>query len=75
MSLKNVIGVSVIFITIYALSVMANYLPVALLFVSLSPVLIIWMAYRTLKDSYKTENTFRERFYEDFDYERNVEEA
>ena len=75
MSLKNVIGFSVIFITIYAASVLVNYLPLALLLVSLSPVLIIWLAYRTLTDKYDTENTFHDRFYEDHEYQRNNSEG
>ena len=75
MSLRNVISLSVVFITIYSVSVMVNYLPLALLMVSLSPILIIWLAYRTLTDSYDTENTFHDRFYEDHDYQRNNKEV
>lgn len=71
MALKYVIGLSVAFITIYAASVLVNYLPLALLLVSLSPVVVIWLAYRTLTDPYDTEYTFQDRFYEDHDYQRN----
>lgn len=74
MSLKNVIALSVVFITVYSVSVLVNYLPLALFLVSLSPVVIIWLAYRTLTDRHETSQNFGERFYEDYDYQRNNSE-
>lgn len=59
-----------VFITIYSISVLVNFIPLALLLVSLSPVVIIWLIYRTLTDNYNTPNTFKDRFYEDHDYHR-----
>ena len=75
MALKNVIGLSVVFITIYALSVMANFLSLAVLLVSISPVVILWLAYRTLTDKYEAPHNFRECFYEDYEYQRNTNEG
>ncbi len=40
------------------------------LLVSLSPVPIIWMVYRVLRDGTPSPHTFEERFYDDYEYER-----
>ncbi len=71
MSLKNAVGFSFLFITGYGLSILFNWTIAALFLVSLSPILIIWLAVKTLKDPYTTDNTFEDSFYEDYNYRRN----
>lgn len=38
----------------------------------ISPIAVIWMAYRILKDGTPSSRTFDEYFYEDLDYKRNT---
>lgn len=71
MSLKTVISISFVFITVYALSILVDWTAGALFLVSVSPVMVLWVAYRTLKDPEHTEETFQDKFYEDYDYYRN----
>jgi len=70
-SLKFAVGFSFVFITAYGLSVLFNWTVAALIMVSLSPILVIWLAVKTLKDPNPSNNTFEDRFYEDLDYQRN----
>lgn len=69
--LKNTIGLSFLFITIYGLSILFNWTVAALFLVSLSPIVIIWLAVKTLKDPNPSQNTFSDKFYEDYEYRRN----
>jgi len=71
MSLKNVIGLSFIFLAVYSIVIVSSFTQGALFLVGLSPLLVIWLVLRTLKDPYTPTHTFEERFYEDYDYERN----
>lgn len=72
MSLKAILTGSFIFLLIYALAVMLTLLQWALLLFSLSPLLLLFMAYRILKDPKPHSGaTFDEKFYEDLDYTRN----
>lgn len=71
MSLKTVISVSFVFVTVYALSILIDWTAAALLLVSLSPIMVLWVAYRTLKDPEHPEETFQDKFYEDYEYYRN----
>ena len=72
MRLKNVIGLSFILIGLYSIFILANNTWMALLMGSTIPFYLIWMVYKTLKHPFKSPNTFQERFYEDYDYERNT---
>ncbi|MCU0423260.1 MAG: hypothetical protein MUC81_10655 [Bacteroidia bacterium] len=36
---------------------------------AVSPFLVIWMAYRILKDGVESDYTFNDRFYDDLDYQ------
>ncbi len=40
-----------------------------------SPVLLLWMVYKILKDGVPSERTFDEYFYDDYDYRRNGSEG
>lgn len=72
MSLKTVISGSFIFLLVYSVAVMLRAEQVAMLLFSLSPLVIIYMAHKILKDLEPHSGaTFDEKFYEDFDYTRN----
>ena len=42
----------------------------AIMLFSLSPLPVIWMVYRVLRDGTPSKHNFTERFYEDYDYTR-----
>ncbi|WP_417591036.1 hypothetical protein [Owenweeksia hongkongensis] len=71
MSLKNAIGFSFIFLAVYSIVIISSFTQGALFLLGLSPVLVIWLVFKTLKDPYTPTHTFEERFYEDYDYNRN----
>ena len=72
MSLKTVISGSFIFLVVYAIAVMLSAEQVAMLLFSLSPIVVVYMAYRILKDPEPHSGaTFDDKFYEDSDYTRN----
>lgn len=48
----------------------SQILALSMLLVSLSPLPIIWMVYKVLRDGTPSSFTFEERFYEDYTYER-----
>ncbi len=48
----------------------SQILTLSMLLVSLSPLPIIWMVYKVLRDGTPSSFTFEERFYEDYNYER-----
>ena len=60
---------SYLFIYCFLLSFNLN-IPLALLLFSFSPVVIIWMVVRILKDGTPSEKTFDEYFYEDVNEKR-----
>lgn len=69
------IKLPIIFTTVYlfifvVISTFDALLALTFLLVSLSPIPIIWMVYRVLRDGTPSSHTFEERFYEDYDYER-----
>lgn len=70
-SLKYAVGFSFVFITVYGLAVLFNWTIAAMILVSLSPIMVIWLAVKTLKDPNPSQETFEDRFYEDSDYRRN----
>ncbi len=72
MSLKTVISGSFIFLVVYAIAVMLSAEQAALLLCSLSPIVVVFMAYRILKDPEPHSGaTFDDKFYEDSNYKRN----
>lgn len=48
----------------------SQILTLSMLLVSLSPLPIIWMVYKVLRDGTPSAFTFEERFYEDYNCER-----
>lgn len=73
MRLQNAIGLSFVLIALYSIFILANNTWPAVLMGSSIPFYLIWMVYKTLKHPYKSPYTFEERFYEDYDYERNTD--
>lgn len=71
MSMKNAILASFVFLTAYGLSIIFQWMVAVLFLLSLSPVVVLWVAYRILKDPHPSGHTFEDRFYEDYDYQRN----
>ncbi len=45
-------------------------LRLAIMLFSLSPLPVIWMVYRVLRDGTPSQFTFKERFYEEYKYTR-----
>ena len=71
MTWKDAVGILFVYITVYALAILFNWARPAILLVSLSPIMVLWVAFKILTAPYKSEHTFEERFYEDYDYERS----
>lgn len=70
MTWKDAVGISFVYITIYSVMVLSEWLRPAILLVSLAPIMLIWMVFKILNAPYQSEHTFEDRFYEDYDYER-----
>ena len=58
---------STLYLLIYTLS---TALAIPLAFFSLSPVVVIWLVWKVLRDGEPSELTFEEAFYEDHPYRR-----
>ena len=71
MTWKDAVGLSFVYITLYALMILTNWARPALLLASLAPVMIIWLVFKILRASYDSKHTFEDRFYEDHDYDRS----
>jgi hypothetical protein len=74
------VTLAVLFLTIYAIIFQASFfagVPDWIVFVmfSLSPFLVIYMAYVILKYGKPSGYSFDEKFYDDYDYRRNRKEA
>lgn len=68
--MKNSILFSFIFIGAYALSAIIGWEPMAMLFFSLSPLVVIWVVYRVLRDPQEVKVTFEDHFYQDESHPR-----
>lgn len=71
MTWKDAVGISFVYITIYSVMVLSEWLRPAILLVSLAPIILIWMVFKILNAPHQSEHTFEDRFYEDYDYERS----
>lgn len=71
MSLRTTIGISFLFLAFFSLAVILRWEGIALFMFCIWPLGVIYLVYRVLKTPYKPTHTFDERFYEDYDYERN----
>ena len=62
---------STLYLLIYTLSTaLPIHLAIPLAFFSLSPVVVIWLVWKVLRDGEPSELTFEEAFYEDHPYRR-----
>ncbi len=69
------IAIVTIYFIVFQLLVQLN-LDVSVIFSMLffAPFVILYMVYAVLKDGKPSKYTFEERFYDDWDYRRNVKE-
>lgn len=68
--MKFSIVFSFIFIGAYALSAILGIDPLVMLFFSLSPLMVLYVVYKVLKDPHEVEETFEEHFYQDRSHPR-----
>lgn len=69
--IKKPIALTTIYLFVYAFTChFSSTTQIAILLFSLSPLPIIWMVLRVLKDGEASKLEFTERFYEDEDYKR-----
>lgn len=61
---------SFVFIGAYALSAILGIDPLVMLFFSLSPLMVLFVVYKVLKDPHEVEETFDEHFYQDRSHPR-----
>jgi hypothetical protein len=72
---KLPIIIATIYLVVFVfISMFDRAMAVTMLLMSLSPLPIIWMVYRVLRDGTPSPFTFRERFYEDYEYTRTGHE-
>jgi hypothetical protein len=69
------IRIPILLVTFYLLTyTLSSLLPlhyaISLALFSLSPIVVMWMVYKVLKDGKESEFTFEEVFYEDHPYRR-----
>ncbi len=65
MKLENVVGGSFIFLAVYALAVLLGTAQIAILLFSVTPIVVVYVVWRTLRDAEQPEATFEEQFYQD----------
>lgn len=65
MKLENVVGGSFIFLAGYSIAVLFSTEQIALLLFSMSSIMLLYIVWRTLRDSKQPEVTFEEQFYQD----------
>lgn len=69
--LKFPIYFSTVFLVIYTvITRLESIANLSLILFTLSPIAILWLAYKILKDGIPSGKTFTERFYDDHDYQR-----
>lgn len=65
------VWLTTIYLVLFVALVTSGFgLQIAMLMFSLSPILIVWMVIRVLKDDFKSKKTFSEYFYEDMDLKK-----
>jgi membrane protein implicated in regulation of membrane protease activity len=73
--MKNAIVFSFIFLVAYSLSVLFGWIPAALFLFSTSPLVVLYVVYKVLKDPEEVQQTFEEHFYQDSEYRRNASQS
>lgn len=72
--MKTAISFSFLFLAAYAITALFGWIPGALFFFSTSPLIVLWVVYKVLKDPIEVRETFEEQFYQDHPYRRNRSE-
>lgn len=70
--MKTAIAFSFVFLTVYAVFALFGFLPGALFLGTSSPMMILYVVYKVLRDPHEAEGTFEESFYQDHPYRRNL---
>jgi hypothetical protein len=69
--IKTPILLTTLYVFVYlAVCELDESLRLAIFLFSLSPLPVIWMVYRVLRDGTPSAYTFKERFYDDYKYTR-----
>ncbi len=69
--LKAPIYFSTLFLVIYVIMTrIESTASISMVMFGLSPLVVLWLAYKILKDGTPSGNTFNRKFYDDHDYER-----
>jgi hypothetical protein len=69
--IKTPILLTTLYVFVYlAVCELDESLRLAIFLFSLSPLPLIWMVYRVLRDGQPSAYTFKDKFYEDHDYVR-----
>lgn len=67
---------STIYLLVYTLSTLVPiHLAIPLALFSLSPLVVIWLVWKVLRDGEESHLTFEEAFYEDHPYRRTVQRS
>jgi hypothetical protein len=67
--IKAPILIATIYLFVYAITAQfETNIQLTIMLFSLSPLPVIWMVWRVLRDGTPSQFTFQERFYEDYDY-------
>ena len=71
------IAITTAYVIVYVCTIhLDESLRLPILLFSLSPIPVLWMVWRVLRDGTPSEYTFKEKFYEDHNYTRvEVKEA
>ncbi len=63
---------SFVFLIAYALSAFFHIEPLVMLLFSLSPLLVLYVVYKVLKDPHEVKESFEEHFYQDGSHPRST---
>ncbi|MDR9374588.1 MAG: hypothetical protein RI565_06945 [Schleiferiaceae bacterium] len=69
--MKTAIVGSFVFLGAYALAVLIGWYATALFLFSVSPLVVLYVVYKVLRDPQEVTQTFDQHFYQDHPYQRN----
>ena len=69
--IKSPIYFSTLFLVVYVIVSHAESVAnISLIMFSISPIVVLWLAYKILRDGRPSGQTFKQKFYDDHDYTR-----
>jgi len=68
--MKTSIYLSFVFLIAYAISVLFGYIQAALFFFSISPIVVLHMVFKILRDPQEVKVSFDDEFYQDGSHPR-----